>query len=54
MESIEKEIVRLVKEIAEDELELKSAVMYKRSNAIEALTGTIERKMRLIEILKKQ
>jgi len=51
-ESIEMEIVRLVKEIAEDELELISAERLLLDDKIKRYTNAMNRKLDLIKILK--
>jgi hypothetical protein len=50
---IEREILRLVKEIKRDEMKLNSAMEYKLMDEVQVYKDTINRKIRLLEILKK-
>lgn len=52
-ENIGKEIVRLVREIGEDERDLRRAEGWNDTVKMERLKGSINRKLQLIEILKK-
>jgi hypothetical protein len=51
-EKLQDEIVRLVKEIKDDERELVRAQIYENELKIERLTASINRKLELIKILK--
>lgn len=51
--SIEMEIVRLIQEIEEDEKELVRAEKFGLKSKTEIYTKAIERKIKLLEILKK-
>jgi len=52
--SIEKEIVRLVKEIAEDESDLGRAQRFENEDKSKRLLSSIDRKMELLRILKSK
>lgn len=51
--SIEMEILRLVKEIARDEMKVMSALDYNLPEQAQTYKDSIERKIKLLEILKK-